>query len=314
MANSRALRAGLAAALVLCVAGCGGSQFASGANAAPRLRPTAPPTTRPAPVHRPALRAALVRSASTTRAAHTARTSVSVTVTGLGEDVFATGAFDVAGTGAVDLGTGDADLVLSIPLFDQLGGGGAIEERIVKGVAYARLPGSVLRAGGLPPAVRWLRVDGAPSRGASASTLSQSQVDPAGELAFLSAASDDVRPIAVEEVRGIRTTHYSATVVQETGARAGSKSELAGRLGDVGARLGPGPVGIDVWIDGAGLARRIVVSLPLADAGLPVTAGVVPAMRIQADFYAFGVPVRVVAPPRPQVRAFSALRLPSLGG
>jgi hypothetical protein len=36
-------------------------------------------------------------------------------------------------------------------------------------------------------------------------------------------------------------------------------------------------------------------------------------MTIQADFYAFGGPVDVPAPPAAQVRPFAALRLPSLG-
>ena len=314
MADSRALRAVLAGALVVCLAACGGSDFAPRAKTVPRPQRPAPPTTRPAPVHRPALRAALLRSASATRLAHTARTSISVTVTGLGEDVFASGAFDVAGTGVVDLATGDASLALSIPLYDELGGGGAIEERIVGGVAYAHLPAAVLRTGGLPAAVRWLRIDAPGARTAPSSTLSQSQVDPAGALAFLRSVSDDVRPVGVEAVRDVRTTHFSATIVTTPGPRATTSSPLTLQLGPLGARLGRGRVAIDVWIDDAGLVRRVVVSVPLADADRAATPGVTPAMRIQADFYAFGIPVRVVAPPRAQVTPFAALRLPPLDG
>jgi hypothetical protein len=260
-------------------------------------------------VNRPVLRAALVRSATTTRSARTARTSISVTVTGLGEEAFATGAFDVAGSGVADLANGDAELVLSVPLIDRVGGGGAIEERIVDGVAYARLPTAMLRSAGLPPAVRWLRIDRAGRGVARPSTLSNSEVDPAGVLAYLGAVSDDVRPVGVEAVRDTRTTHYAATIAPAgAGARAGAWSAAGAQLAAIGVRPGAGRVAVDVWIDRAGRARRIVVSMPLSAPRLPAARTAAPAMRIQADFYAFGAPVRVNAPPAAQVRPFGALR------
>jgi hypothetical protein len=309
MLDSRAVRAMAVVALLTVVAGCGGSDFASHRSAAAPAAGAIPTSTAPAIVHRPALRAVLVRSASTTRSARTARTSMSVTVTGLGNDAFGSGGLDVAGTGVVDLASGDADLLLSVPLFDRLGTGGAIEERVVDGIAYARLPATVLRFGGLPPAVRWLRIDGLRARTAPSAALSQSRIDPAGELAFLRAVSDDVRPVGVEAVRDTPSTHYAATIA----GAADSQSALGRRLGAAGARLGPSRIGVDVWIDRSGFARRIVVSVPLRGAG-GSTTGAGPAMQIQADFYAFGAPVRLAAPPAAQVRPFAALRLPSLGG
>jgi hypothetical protein len=314
MADSRAKRVWMALALAVAVGACGGSDFGSGASPSrPPTRP-APPISRPAIVHRPALRAALVRSASTTRSARTARTSISVTVTGLGEDTFANGAFDVAGTGVVDLASGNADLLLSIPLFDHLGGGGAIEERITGGIAYARLPAAVMRVGGLPPAVRWLRIDAAPVR-KPPSTLSQSQVDPAGELAFLDSVSDDVQRLGVEAVRGTNTTHYTATIPAAPGTGAvtgaGKGTALGERLGALGTRFGTGTLVVDVWIDAAGRVRRIVVSVPLAGIGAAKAGPATAALRMQADFFAFGVPVAVTAPPAAQVRPYAALRLPA---
>jgi hypothetical protein len=315
MAESRAMRAGTALALAAFVAGCGGTDFGSGVGTATQSTIPAPAVVRPAVVHRPALRAALLRSATTTRSARTARTSISVTVTGLGEETFATGAFDVAGTGVADLANGDADLVLSVPLIDRVGGGGAIEERIVHGVAYARLPAAMLRVAGLPPPVRWLRIDGPGASAARLSTLSKSQVDPAGVLAFLGEISDDVRPIGIEFVRDTPATHYAATVAPApVGAASGRRSSLRARLAAIGARRGAGRVGVDVWIDRVGLVRRIVVSIPLSAGTLPAGSGAAPVMQMQTDFYAFGAPVRVTAPPAAQVRPFAALRLPSHAG
>jgi hypothetical protein len=315
------VRAGTAVALTALLAGCGSSTFQSGTPAAKAPRPStspAPSTSQPQVVHHPALRAALVKSASLTRLARSARTSISVTVTGLGKEASATGAFDIAGTGLVDLTNGDADLVLSVPIFDRLGGvghGGTIEERIVGGVVYARLPAALMRAGGLAPAVQWLRIDPGRNVKAPGSTLSQSQVDPAGELAFLDAVSDNVRTVGVEAVRGAQTTHYTATVADGSATALGAaRTALGARLGAVGAKLGAAPLTVDVWIDGAGVARRVVVSLPLSIPGVPADSVVSPSMGMQADFYAFGGQVHVVAPPKSSVRPFAALRLPSLGG
>jgi hypothetical protein len=297
------------------IAGCGGSDFGSGARVSGTPNPIAPAATQPTIVHRPVLRAALLRSATTTRSARTARTSISVTVTGLGEETFASGAFDVAGTGVVDLANGDAHLVLSVPSFDRVGGGGPIEERIVDGVAYARLPAAIMRVAGLSRSVRWMRIDGPGSRTARPSTLSKSRVDPAGVLGYLGAVSDDVRRVGIEAVRDTPTTHYAATIAPApVGPAAGRPSSIAARLAAIGARPGAGRVGVDAWVDGAGLARRIVVSIPLAVGGLRAAPQAAPAMRIQADFYSFGAPLRVSAPPPGQVRPFAALRLPAQGG
>jgi hypothetical protein len=126
-------------------------------------------------------------------------------------------------------------------------------------------------------------------------------VDPAGAIAFLGAVSDDVHKIGADVVRDTRTTHDAATLTPSA----------ASPLLPAGARPGPGPVTVDVWVDGASLARRIVVSVPLSVAGAATTRGVTPVMRIQTDFYAFGAPAPVSAPPTTQVRPFSALRLPT---
>ena len=179
----------------------------------------------------------------------------------------------------------------------------------------ARLPAAVIRVGGLPPAVRWLRIDAAPVR-KPPSTLSQSQVDPAGELAFLGSVSDDVQRIGAEAVRGTNTTHYTAIDPGRVGHRVPRPARARGRRSGNGSarsarRLGTGTLVVDVWIDAAGRVRRIVVSVPLAGIGAAKTGPATAALRMQADFFAFGVPVVVTAPPTAQVPPYAALRLPA---
>lgn len=313
MLGSRRVFAAVLVVVGVFGAGCGGSDFArTGAS----VHATVPRTTLPI-VSDPKLQAALVRSVPRTSDVRSARTSISVTVTGLGDGALATGEFNIAGTGVVDFATGDADLSLSVPLFDRLGGGAVIEQRIVGRIVYTRLPVGIMRAGGLPDSVRWLsldpqKVDGDPL------ALSQAQVDPAGQLAFLAAISADVRRVGADPVRGVSTKHYAATIdlgAVEAGVRR--VAAVGEKLAQLGAVIGARRLAVDVWLDGAGRARRVVVSVPLspksgarAIEGLGFDA----TMRIQADFYAFGAPVRVAAPPHAQVRPYSSLRIETANG
>jgi hypothetical protein len=303
MLGPRRTFAAVALGVALVVAGCGGADFPRRAVApAPnRSRSAALPRA-----HNPVLQAAVLRSVSATSAARTARTSISVTPTGLGEDSLATGAYDIAGSGVVDFKSGNADLALSIPLLDRLGGPGTIEERTVRGVVYTKMPAAILRAAGLAASVRWLSIDPKDAGGSDPSALSQSQVDPAGQLAFVAAVSDDVRIVGKESVRGEPSTHYAATIDLQDAGSGRRSAALRAKLARLGSAIGDRPLALDVWLDRAGRVRRVVVSIPLSpQAG----AGGLDAMiRTQGDYYAFGTAVRVAAPPPSQTRPYTALR------
>ena len=313
MLRSARTRAAVVLGVALVVTACGGSDF-SRRTVVPAGKNVA--STAPTVVTRnPVLQAKLSRSVAATSAARTARTSISVTLTGLGDDSLSTGAYDIAGTGVVDFVKRDADLSLSIPLLDRLGGGGAVEERIVGGVVYTKMPAGVLRAAGLPATVRWLSLDPKHSAGADPSALSQSQVDPAGQLAFLAAVSDHVRTMGDEPVRGVATTHYAATIDLVPDSRGGARmAALRAKLAQLRSVIGARGIALDVWLDRAGRARRIVVSVPLSPRSGAVGVdhrGSDATMRIQGDFYAFGAAVRVAAPSQSQTRPYGTLRIGS---
>ncbi|MDQ1385553.1 MAG: hypothetical protein QOG65_2932 [Actinomycetota bacterium] len=295
---------------VLAVAGCGGADVDNGAAETPASAVAT--TLSPRAADRDSeLQAEVVQAVARTRASMRARTSISVTFTGLGAETLASGAFDVAGTGVADLVRGDADLRLSIPIFDRLGGGGTVEQRIVSGVVYTKLPTAVLRKAKLPATVRWLSLDPRTS-GADRSTLAQSQVDPAAQLAFLGApdAVVVVAPAGRESVRGVPTTHYALRVdaAQPAGGDPNRAAAIA-NLRRLGSALAARPVLVDVWLDIDGRARRLVVSFPLSARVDPAPAGRDAMMLVQCDYYAFGVPVHVVAPAGAEVRPYRALDL-----
>ncbi len=304
----RARPLSLALACAVVVAGCGGNDFAR-RSTTPGAKVTSVPTS--VFVRNPALRAQLTSAAARTEAKQTARTSISVTLTGLGKDALSSGAFDVAGTGVVDFRNGNADVSVSIPAFDGHGEG-TIEQRIVGGVVYTRLPRAELARAGLPASVLWLSLDPARANPTDPAALSQAQVSPAAQLAFLAAASTDVRALGPDPVRGVPATHYAATIEP-----AGITGAVRARLAPLAAAIGGRRIAVDVWLDVTGTARRVVVSVPLAarsGVGGLDRLGPDAMMRIQADFFAFGTPARVVAPPPAQVRAYTTIRLDRAAG
>lgn len=307
-------------AALLCTA-CGGSTFAGRSAAAP-VAPVAPAASASSVPIRPnaVLQARVQESVARTTAMGSARASISVTLTGLGDAAVSTGAFDIAGTGLVDLRTGNADLALSVPRFDRVSGGGAVEQRIVGGVVYAKLPVALLRQAGLPATVQWLRLDPRTIGNGKPADLSQAQADPARALGLLVAASAAVRADGSESVRGVACAQYSASIdlsaVSAVRAAKNVPPAVRTELTELGSVVGPHRIDLDAWLDRAGRARRVVVSMPLAGLAAEKGAAVAPdaMMRVQADFYGFGVPVAVAVPPQNQVRPYSTLRLDAAAG
>ena len=77
-------------------------------------------------------------------------------------------------------------------------------------------------------------------------------------------------------------------------------------------RVGPA-AHVDAWIDGTGRVRRVVVSIPLSKAPVGLgTARTAALMRVQADFYGFGLRVSVPSRRRPRfARTLRCISLPS---
>jgi hypothetical protein len=107
-------------------------------------------------------------------------------------------------------------------------------------------------------------------------------LNPVNLLRAITSASVASGQIGSESVRGVATTHQH---VEVDGAR------LAAALGGDGLDGGmPARIAVDVWVDGEGVLRRL--DLP----SQPDGAG-----RMRVEFYDFGVPVHITAPPAADV-------------
>ncbi|MGE5291159.1 MAG: hypothetical protein ACM3ML_28965 [Micromonosporaceae bacterium] len=230
-----------------------------------------------------------ILAADAARTAHgTSRVAVAFTMQGPGmtTTVTETGVFDYTHSRGV-LRSG-ADVALT--------------EVFLPPHVYMKL-GAVL--GGPPQSKPWIEMSssGPDAMGGFpfAAFPGEPQSDPSSMLASLSGISSRVTQLGSASIRGVQTVHYRVTLdpaKAEAKMRSPEKAEFEAFMKAFAGTALPA----QVWVDGQGIVRRIMFTLtPGKDSGAP--AG----MRLtqQVDFYDFGVPVRVSAPPASQVEDIS---------
>jgi len=269
-----------AGALVLVLAGCGSQ---AGKVEVKRKVPQSP-------------RKVLLASVQATTDAKTARISMRMDA-GIGGEGFA-----VSGDGVTNFATGDSSLTMKYAAPRVLSGG-AIEIRVVDGDGYMKMPEFL---GEIFGSDKWFKMPDL--GGADGAVPGLGQSDPSQFLAYLEGVSAGVKKVGSEPIRGVDTTHYSASIdLRKAVARADAPESLRDDLKNLfGNSDGPAAaIPADVWVDNDGLARRIKLQLDFGDfAGADAETGDLPTMTISLDLYDFGVPVNVEAPPADEVTEF----------
>jgi len=266
-------------ALVLVLAGCGSQAKTV------EVKKQVPPSARKV----------LLASVQATAAAKSAR--ISMTISADGSDA---GAFTTTADGVTDFTTGDSIMTMDFPGFGSEAGG-SIEMRMVDGNAYLKMPASL---GGGMFGGEWMKMPGIGDAGGVLPGLGQS--DPSQFLAYLETVSNGVKKVGTDSIRGVDTTHYEATLdLAKAIDRADVPESLRDDLGEIVQKHGVSfTMPADVWVDNDGLARRVQLKLDLAQmAGTDRETGL-PVMTMSMDFYDFGVPVHVEAPPADEVTEF----------
>jgi hypothetical protein len=172
-----------------------------------------------------------------------------------------------------------------------------ITEIFLPAKTYIKLPGSV--SGPLPHGKSWIVVDGGGPGGPGSSLFAPfgGGTDPADLLSSLTAISSSVTDLGTTTIRGVQVAGYRVNIDPVKAAARVPRWERAGFLA-FAQNLGAGAIPVDVWVDGQNFVRRVELSLHLPGGmGAPARSRVVQV----ADFYDFGVPVQVSAPPAAQV-------------
>ncbi len=222
-----------------------------------------------------------------TQAAETARGLLTIAHPG--------GTVTASGTGS--FGSGDAEAQIAVA--GDARGTTVTILRTRTGI-YAKVPEGMSPLSGDKP---WVNVD-APTLArltqlALGDAGAQITGAPLDALGYLRAVSGDVAVVGADTTRGEPTTHYRAAI-DPARAAAQLPAAMRGHAPPGGA---PASLPADVWIDGQGRLRKLVVA---ADQATPQASGI-GAATITLELWDFGVPVQVSAPPAEQVADVSGL-------
>lgn len=174
-------------------------------------------------------------------------------------------------------------------------------EIFIAPTAYIKIPSGDGEA--LPHGKSWVAITAGTSEGLVGSLLSPlgGGTDPADLLASLTAISSSVTDLGTATIRNVPVTGYRVDIDPAKAAARVPGRERAGFL-EFAKSLGPQVIPVDVWVDRQDLVRRVKISLPDGE-GAPASAQMVQV----TDFYDFGVPVRVSAPPASEIASMSQL-------
>lgn len=174
-------------------------------------------------------------------------------------------------------------------------------------VVYMRFPaiGSELPAG-----KTWVRIDSKAAAKAADFDFSGLEQftgdDPRTLLDFLKAVSGEVETVGSEELRGVATTHYRATIDlrdYDQLVPPAERKELSDMLGDLVEQAGVSEMPFDVWLDDSGYIRKVAVTF---SASPPGQTGVLEA-SMAFELFDYGADVDIDTPPADQVVDASAL-------
>ena len=166
--------------------------------------------------------------------------------------------------------------------------------------AYIRFP---LMAKDMPDGKTWVKGDAKELSGANAGQLSQfgsfAGTDARDVFGLLKAVSGSIESVGSEELRGVETSHYRATIDFAKLEQLVPKEQRQslGGLDQSAKQAGLTELPLDVWIDADQRVRKLSIDL---DAKQPGTDASVKASLV-VELFDYGTPLDVELPPADQV-------------
>ena len=174
-------------------------------------------------------------------------------------------------------------------------------------VVYLQFP---LIAKELPDGKTWVKGDAADFSKTDTSGLDQfgslSGMDPRDVFGFLKAVSGSIEAVGSEEVRGVSTSHYRATLdpAKLTQLVPAEQRKTLSGVDEAARQAGLTELPIDVWIDADNRIRKLAIELVAKMPGSDES--------MQASFvielYDYGTPLDLDLPPADQVADASSLK------
>jgi hypothetical protein len=255
---------------------------------------------------------AIAEAATTTGSVRGAAVSLSATMTA---EALGDRELTFTGGGYQDVRRRSASITMDMSKMAEASGQTGIDPDKLK-MRMIYVPGrmymqSPLTQGKLPGGKDWVKIDmrrALEAKGIDASALTQG--NPMDYLRYLRATSGRVERVGGEDVRGVATTHYKATVDLRRTPKLDRRS--AERLIQLG---GTATMPTEVWIDQHHLVRRMRLQISMK---MPPNAGAAAGQQMHLDetveLYNFGPKPRVVPPPADQVYDATGLAERGTGG
>ena len=137
-------------------------------------------------------------------------------------------------------------------------------------VSYVRFPAVDDQ---LPAGKSWVRTDESKPGAKQGTDFDFQQLtnnDPRELLDFLQGVSGEIEIVGTEQLRGVETTHYRATVdplEYEKLVPPDKRQELESLVEQMAAQSGLGEVPVDVWLDEGGLVRKLTMAFSATQSG-----------------------------------------------
>lgn len=226
----------------------------------------------------------VAQAANVTTDAGTAEFGISGNVSAGGQSI------PLNGNGAVDMKNQRIRMSMSFPV---PGFGSMQTDALFDGDAlYMHLPEALAQR--IPLGKSWMKIDIAALAKSSGVDMKQltrgAQGNPADLLQTLKAVGNS-RKIGSENIRGVATTHYRATIDPKKALDRIPDKQSASTLNQMLSTSGLRSIPIDVWIDRAGRVRRESMKFSAAGTSMDMTV----------EFTRFGVAVDTTPPPADQV-------------
>ena len=155
----------------------------------------------------------------------------------------------------------------------------------------------------LPAGKTWVKGDAKDLEGAGAGDLSQfgsfAGTDPRDVFGMLKAVSGSIEAVGTEEIRGVETSHYKATIdvaKLEQLVPADERKSLGG-IDQAAAQAGLTGIPIEIWIDGDHQVRKLTFDV---EAKQPGTSQTMKA-SFDVELYDYGKPLEITLPPADEV-------------
>ena len=173
-------------------------------------------------------------------------------------------------------------------------------------VSYVRFPALDEQ---LPNGKSWIRTDSrtAAGQGFDVSQFDQlASNDPRELFDFLQGVSGEIETVGLEVLRGVKTTHYRATIDPLEYAKlapAEKQQELQSLVEQMADQSGLGEIPVDVWLDESGLVRKLTMAFSATQPGTSEQSNV----SMTFELYDYGEAVDIALPPQSEVVDASAL-------